>query len=257
MVDRVRMAELTYEEFESRVTEGPVFLPVGSTEQHGPHLPLNVDTVLATELATRAARQVGGVVAPPLPYGFNSQPDSGGGVDFPGTTSLDGGTLTRLAGDVIGDLVADGGTEIVAVNGHYENEYFLREAIQLHLEDGRGEFVVASWWDLLSEAVREEVFESVPDGFPGWATEHAGVVETALMLHFRPGLVREDRVVDDGVERPRPYAKYPPEDDQIPDSGVYYRASHATTEMGEVVAEDVIDRLVEGVEAEWGAVLGE
>ncbi|MFC7318945.1 creatininase family protein [Halomarina halobia] len=48
--------------------------------------------------------------------------------DFTGTTNLDGGTLRRSFGDVIGDLVSDGATKILAFNGHYENEYFLREA---------------------------------------------------------------------------------------------------------------------------------
>lgn len=257
MDDRVRMGELTWEEFADRVGDGPVFLPVGSTEQHGPHLPLNVDTVIATKFATRAARRVDGIVAPSLPYGFRSQPGSGGGASFTGTVNLDGETLRRLVGDVIADLVADGATEIVAFNGHYENEYVLREAIQIHLEDEAGEFMIASWWDLLSPAVREEIFEEVPGGFPGWATEHAGVVETALMLHFRQELVREDRVIDGGAKRTPPYAKFPPDDDQIPQSGAYYEATYATREMGRQVAENVLDRLVEGVESEWSHVFSE
>ena len=251
MGDRVQMGELTWEEFADRVGDGPVFLPVGSTEQHGPHLPLNVDRVIATELATRTAQRVDGIVAPALPYGFRSQPGSGGGPTFTGTINIDSETLRRLVGDVIGDLVSDGATEIVAINGHYENEYALREAIQIHLEGGDGEIMITSWWDLLSPDVRDEVFEEVPGEFPGWATEHAGVVETALMLHFRPELVREDRVVDGGDQRTPPYAKFPPDDDQIPESGAYYEATHATREIGQQVADNVIDRLVEGVETEW------
>ena len=251
------MADLTWEEFEDRVDDGPVFVPVGSTEQHGPHLPLNVDTVLATEFSERVAERVGGLVAPPLPYGFNSQAGSGGGPDFPGTTNLDGETLRRLFGDVVADLVADGATEIVAFNGHYENEYFLRDAVDLHLDGGEGEFVIASWWDLLSPDVRDEIFEDVPGGFPGWATEHAGVVETALMMYFRPDLVREDRVVDGGPERSPPYVFKPARDDQIASSGAYYEASHATPEMGERVAADVVETLVEAIEREWGDVVSE
>jgi len=255
--DSIWMAELTWEEFADRTDDGPVFIPVGSTEQHGPHLPLNVDTVLATEFASRVAECVGGVVAPPLPYGFKSQAGSGGGPAFTGTTNLDGETLRRLVGGVVGDLRADGATEVVAFNGHYENEYFLREAVDIHLEDGDGEFVIASWWDLLSPDVRDDVFSDVPGGFPGWATEHAGVVETALMLHFRPDLVREDRVVDDGPERSPPYVFKPAGDDQIAESGAYYRATHATPEMGQKVAEDVVETLIEGLEREWGDVLPE
>lgn len=246
------MGELTWEEFVDAVDGGPVFVPVGSTEQHGPHLPLNVDTVLAEEFTSRAADRVDGVVAPPLPYGFKSQAASGGGADFPGTTNLDGETLRRLFGDVIADLVADGASRVVAFNGHYENEYFLREALDLHLEADDGEFMLASWWDLLSPEVRDEVFADVPRGFPGWATEHAGVVETALMLYFRPNLVREERVVDDGPDRNPPYVFKPAGDDQIAQSGAYYKATYATREMGERVAEDVLDTLVDGIRTEWG-----
>lgn len=255
--DAVAMGELTWEEFADRVGDGPVFVPVGSTEQHGPHLPLNVDSTLATEFATRTAQRVDGLVAPPLPYGFRSQAGSGGGADFTGTTNLDGETLRRLFGDVIADLVADGATEVVAVNGHYENEYFLREAIDLHLEGDEGEFMIASWWDLLSPEVRDAVFEDVPGGFPGWATEHAGVVETALMMHFRPDQVRESRVVDDGPDRTPQYVFKPARDDQIASSGAYYRATYATPEMGKRVAEDVLDTFVEGIEREWGDAVPE
>jgi creatinine amidohydrolase len=251
------MGDLTWEEFADRVDDSPLFVPVGSTEQHGPHLPLNVDTVLATEFSTRAAERVGGLVAPPLPYGFKSQAGSGGGPDFSGTTNLDGETLRRLVGDVISDLVADGASAVVAFNGHFENEYFLREAIDLHLEDDEGEFMIASWWDLLSPAVRDDLFSDVPGGFPGWATEHAGVVETALMMHFRPDLVREQRVVDDGAERSPPYVLKPAGEDQIPSTGAYYKATYATPEIGERVATDVLDTLVEGIEREWDVAVPE
>ena len=53
--DTVRMAELTWQEFEDRIDDGPAFVPIGSTEQHGPHLPLSVDTVIASEIAEQTA----------------------------------------------------------------------------------------------------------------------------------------------------------------------------------------------------------
>lgn len=132
------MGELTREEFVDRLDDGPVFVPVGSTDQHGPHLPLNVDTVSATELAERAANRTDGLVAPPLPYGFKSQADSRGGPGFPGTTHFGGETLRRPSGDVIADLVSDGADHVGPVNGHNENEHFLRDAIDIHLDDGEG-----------------------------------------------------------------------------------------------------------------------
>ena len=87
MVDSVFMAELTWPEFEQPRSRpaSPVFLPLGATEQHGPHMALNVDVVLPTAVCERVAREVGGIVAPTIPYGYKSQPRSGGGEAFPGT----------------------------------------------------------------------------------------------------------------------------------------------------------------------------
>ena len=250
--ETVFVDELTWEEFADRIGEGPIFIPVGSTEQHGPHLPLSVDRVIAEELSARAAWRVSGMVAPALPYGFKSQAESGGGADFTGTTNLDGETLRRLFGDIVEDIVADGGDKIVAINGHYENEYFIRESADIHLESGKGEIIIASWWDLLSTDVRDEIFDDIPGGFPGWATEHAGVVETALMMYFRPDLVRDDRITDGGPERSPPYVFKPARDDQIAPTGAYYKATHATRAIGKRVAEDVLETLVDGIKNEWG-----
>lgn len=253
----VTMGELTWKEFEAAVDDGPVFLPVGSTEQHGPHLPLNVDAVIAEELATRTAERVGGVVAPVMPYGFNSQGDSGGGPDFVGTTNVEGETLRRVVSDVIGDLVADGAEQIVAINGHFENEMFLRNAIDVHLDGNEGSFIIASWWDLLSPSLRDEIFADVPDGFPDWATEHAGVVETSLMQYFRPELVRDDEIISDEADRSPPFTIKPAPDETIPDTGAYYKAEYGSREIGRKVTADVVDRLVEGIETEWSDVVRE
>ncbi|MFC7157835.1 creatininase family protein [Halomarina halobia] len=115
--------------------------------------------------------------------------------------------------------------------------------------------MITNWWDLLSSDVRDDLFSEIPGGFQGWATEHAGVVETALMMHFRPDLVRDDCIVDDGPDRTSPYVFKPPRDKQISASGTYYKATHATPEMGERVAADVLDILVEGISHEWGDVI--
>jgi creatinine amidohydrolase/Fe(II)-dependent formamide hydrolase-like protein len=70
----VFMAEMSWIEYRERMaTEGAVLLlPVGALEQHGPHLPLGTDAILATEMARRAAERLDGVVAPTLTYGYKS-----------------------------------------------------------------------------------------------------------------------------------------------------------------------------------------
>ena len=134
MTGNVFMAELSWPEFKKRVDAGAtVFLPLGSTEQHGPHMSLNVDVVLPTGVCERVAREIGGLVAPALPYGYKSQPRSGGGEAFPGTISLDANTFALVVRDVIRGLGHDGVRRLVLVNGHFENSWPAVEGLDLAL----------------------------------------------------------------------------------------------------------------------------
>ena len=68
----IRMNEMTWMEFKAKIDEGAItILPIGACEQHGPHLPLCVDTVLANGFAERLAQRVGGMVAPAINYVIN------------------------------------------------------------------------------------------------------------------------------------------------------------------------------------------
>ena len=96
MSDAVEMARVSWPAYRDRIAHNAiVIVPIGALEQHGHHLPLGVDGILATEISRRVARRVDGLVAPTLAYGFKSQPRTGGGDHFPGTTSLDAATLDR------------------------------------------------------------------------------------------------------------------------------------------------------------------
>src|SRR5258708_27764485 len=109
MVESVFLAELSWPEFKARTARNvPVFIPLGANEQHGPHLAMNVDVVLPTAVCERVARNVGGLVAPAIPYGYKSQPRSGGGEAFPGTTSLDAGTFSLVLRDIFFFQAEDG-----------------------------------------------------------------------------------------------------------------------------------------------------
>src|SRR5690349_11310954 len=115
----VFLAELSWPEFARRVAAGaPVFLPLGSTEQHGHHMG-NVDVLLPTAICERVAAAVGGLVAPAIPFGNRSQPRTGGGRGFPGTLNLKASTFSTVVRDVISEFVRHGIKRLV--NGHYEN----------------------------------------------------------------------------------------------------------------------------------------
>ncbi len=104
-----------------------LLLPFGAIEQHGPHLPLAVDTILAESIACEVAERVNGIVAPTLPYGARSLPNTGGGPSFPGTIGLPGNLLISLYRVIIEAFVKQGATKIALINGHWENEPFLIE----------------------------------------------------------------------------------------------------------------------------------
>src|SRR5688572_9793409 len=99
---KVLIDRMSWTEYDARVREeAPVVLqPIGALEQHGPHLPMNCDTVIPAAIAEGVAGRVSALVAPPLAYGYKSQPKSRGGNHFPGTTSLDGQTLVTQVRDV-------------------------------------------------------------------------------------------------------------------------------------------------------------
>jgi creatinine amidohydrolase len=242
---------ITWEEYRDEVGRRTIILPVGSLEQHGPHLPLNVDVVIPTNLARLVADKIEGLVLAPITYGYKSHPTSGGGQLFPGTTSLDGTTLINLTLDILRETYRHGGRMFLVLNGHYENIAFVNEAVELFVRESKDALVVTlSWWDQVSDDVVDELFAEA--GFPGWDTEHAGITETSLMMHFAPELVREDKIIDDQSERIPTYSIFPPPEDIIPKSGVLYKATYASREKGKKLAKHVVSRIAEIAVKELG-----
>jgi creatinine amidohydrolase len=239
---------MTWEEYRDEVVRRIIILPVGSLEQHGPHLPLNVDVVISTGLARMVCEELDAMVLPPISYGYKAQ---AGGQLFPGTTSLDGTTLIKLTLDVLRETYRHGGRRFLVLNGHYENTAFVTEAVELlgrAVSDAT--VVILSWWDQVSDGMIDELFAEA--GFPGWELEHAAVTETSLVQYFAPELVREDRILDDQSERTPTYSIFPPPDDIIPKSGVPYKATYASREKGEKLANHVVASIVQTAREELG-----
>lgn len=250
MDTQVCMETMTWREFQSK-KDRIVILPVGSTEQHGPHLPLSTDSVIAREIAIQFAKRVGGVVAPTLCYGYKSKPLSGGGPLFPGTIDLNGKTLIDLSYDVLEELVRDGIRRIFIMNAHFENEAFLLEAVDLISRKYPDVTILESnWWDVLDDAIVDQLFDEIP--FPGWALEHAAVTETSLMLHLAPQLVHLDRMLDEQGATPLPYCKYPIVSGMVPDSGVLASAKGSTAEKGKLITDTAIQAFIEMSKKEFG-----
>src|SRR5947207_156641 len=113
----MRLAHMTWEEARGAAEEGRlVIVPVGSTEAHGPHLPLDVDTHQADHVANLLAERVGAVVAPALPYGYAVT-----WMGFAGTITLSAETFQQVLVEVVESLVAHGFRRVMILNAHRPN----------------------------------------------------------------------------------------------------------------------------------------
>jgi creatinine amidohydrolase len=233
-------------------------LVIGSTEQHGPHLPLSTDVLIPTELVRRLAQRAPLLLAPALPFGFKSKALSGGGQSFPGTTSLDGETLIHVVRDVVGEIARHGFRRLLVLNWHMENVNFVWEGIDQARQAGRlGETVVLSIDSLTASFSHADLAWLFPDELPSWAVEHASMVETSLMLALRPHDVRHAEIRDDAAAEHPWYDVTPEPARHIPASGVLARPTQATRQIGERLTVMMIERLGEAIAREFGVQLSE
>lgn len=258
----VMMGEMTWPDYKARV-QAPgavVFLPVGSTEQHGHHMCLATDALMPTAIARMVAEAIGGIVAPPINYGYKSQPKSGGGNHYIGTTSLSAATLIGLIHDILLEFARHGARRVVVMNGHMENTMFLVEGIDLALADLRRDGItdmVVVKLDYYEFTESDTLAAMFPDGFPGWALEHAAVFETSLMLHLHPDMVDMRRVVAERAADFPPYDIYPTDLGPIPPSGVLSPAGRASAAMGQRMMAEYAVSIPAAVRAAFGLDRGE
>jgi creatinine amidohydrolase len=234
--------KLNSENVRQQAAQGILLLPVGTVEQHGPHLPLTVDIEIPTRIASRVAEMIDGFMAPAISYGARSLPQSGGSPQIPGTIRVRGNVLTEYLKDVIAGYVSMGFRSIVILNGHYENEGFLFEALELCREEGRLEgakIVALSWWSLVPQALLDKLFGN---RFTGWHAEHASACETSLMLHLRKDLVGEARVDNATPPRAGIYT-FPIDASRISNRGVLGSTTNSSAEIGQALFEEICAQL--------------
>jgi len=185
----VRWEECSWEEIAAIRSTGldMVILPVGATEQHGPHLPTGVDTFSVCAVAEGASAATSILVLPTLPYGCSS----GHSAKWPGTLSLRPHTLSRMVEEIAQWVEKSGFSRLLILNGHVTNWAPLRCALEnIRVDLPRMRVALRSLWEI-SPKVRE-LYEY--DGGTNW---HANDAETSLMLHLRPELVDLKRAVDE------------------------------------------------------------
>jgi len=155
-------------------------VPTGAVEQHGPHLGVGADWVIAWSITQRVGEKTDALVLPVMPYGV-----SGHHSDFPGTITLDAATFQKVVSEILACLSQWGITRVVFVNGHGGNLGALTEAAKEARERHGMLCAVCMWWDALAN---KPVL-----GQP--AEAHAGYGETALMLASKPEAVKMEYAV--------------------------------------------------------------
>jgi creatinine amidohydrolase len=175
---------LTMPGFEAlRAQTRTVLLPVGSVEEHGPHLPLGTDAFHALELARRVGEKRPVLVAPPLFYGMCRSTR-----EHPGTVTISGDTLRALLLDLGREFYRQGLRNLVFISGHAGGTHMcaLLEAGETLLNElPEVKIAVVNVLELLREVLGER-----PDLVQTRGDSHAGEVETALMLAAHPDLVQ-------------------------------------------------------------------
>lgn len=185
------MAKYRYEEFtwpeirEAVAQERVAVLPVGTIEQHGPHLPLVTDVLTATEMSRLAVEQIPdeAVLLPSVNYAFNEHH-----LDFPGTIAVRGETFIQYVTDIGLSLAHHGFRKILFVNGHGSNVPFLDIAARNVTNAGKAICGMIPWWSLVPKELFTELRESE---YPG-GMAHGCELETSVLLYLRGDLVQFD-----------------------------------------------------------------
>ncbi len=247
--------EMTVADFErERERMQTVILPLGCTEQHGYHLPLSTDTIIGYEMAKAAGARLGCFVAPVVPYTF-----SGG--ELAGTLNVSPHITSLYVRDICRSLAQYGMKKILVLFGHggSENLRDVKEGLKYFLWQEK------AFADVTLAAV--DVLQPSKTWKKHFAEHdyHAALVETAVIMHLRPDLVRDDKPRDPEhiakmlMEDPDKYqttVRHTQSEWEIPHIiqseevkiGVMGDPTGATAKMGREIFEEAIEGLVEIVQ---------
>lgn len=219
-------------------------LPFGAFEQHGPHMPLSTDTIMAIELARRLAEAADALLLPPVHYGETS-----GNNGFPGTISLGFDTVRHIALDICAGLQASGVAGLVIVNGDFGNQAPLKLAAREASEKLRYPVLMIDYPGLAEIGAEVSQTPSAGHGF-----FHADEVETSMVLAIEPAAVQMERAQAEYPEFPPGYGSRPIPLREISQSGVFGDPRQASAEKGErilaaitVRAAAIVDSFVAGL----------
>jgi creatinine amidohydrolase len=248
--DEYRYNRLTWAEMNDAIARQPVvILPTGSTEQHGRHLPLDVDLFLCESVCLEAARRAGGkaLVLPPIGYGLNLHH-----IDFPGTIHIEPEVFIAFGLNITKSVAYHGFEKMLVVNGHGSNAPLIDLIARRTTLETDSLCAALTYLTLALDAFSEVRDTAV--------TAHADEIETSLYLHLAPERVQMELAgADDDVmgtylssDSTSPLARFNDYWSRWTDLGVHGDSRTATAEKGKVAFEAAVTRLVELI-GEWQA----
>ena len=244
-----RYNKLTWPEMNEAIEmQKVVILPTGSTEQHGHHMPLDVDVFLSESVCLEAGRRAPDkiLVLPPISYGLNLHH-----IDFPGTIHIEPDVFIAFCLNITKSVAYHGFEKILLVNGHGSNAPLINLIARKTVLETNALCAALSYFPLAQDA-----FNQVKDTA---VQAHADEFETSLYLHLAPERVQMDKAgKDDDV-----MGKYLSSDSTTrvnfndywgrwTELGVHGDATTATAEKGKVIFEAAVSGLIDLVD-EWKA----
>jgi creatinine amidohydrolase len=237
------LAHLTWVDARDAIAEAELaIVAVGSCEQHGPHLTLDTDSVIAQAFARRLAGDLGSraLLCPSLPYGLSEHH-----MGFAGTLTLRAETLLGFLSDLVESLSRWGLRRLLVVNGHGGNIDAIRLAARAARRDRRALVAGVMW----AQVAADEIAQRVTSELYG----HACEVETSVAMVVAPDSLRADRIAE-----PRPAAQRDPLTDppsarvdrptwfhEWTENGALGDPRLASAELGEDIVETAYARALE------------
>lgn len=243
----VWLEDLTWPDVKARIDSGQVIVvPIGAiAKEHGPHLPMKTDWLLATELARRVAEVLPVLIAPVVPFGYYPAFRH-----YPGSQHLRPETFSALVHDLLSGLIAQGASRIALINTGIPTQAILHTVVR-ELYEATGVRVAVADIARMGAAAAH-LMEHDVDG-------HADEEETSMILSIAPELVRLDRARrDDGnmreapdtvFFRPQIFRDDPEGDIDHSETGARGDPTLATVEKGEAALQAMTDDLVQGLRA--------
>ncbi len=237
--------QLTTEALAQVDRKSVVILPLAATEQHGPHLPLATDRLIAEGICRGLDERWSDrtLILPCPPVGYSAHHRS-----FPGTLSVSHSELIGYARGIVDSVLADGFTNLLILNAHGGN-IALGGVLQEALGETypQAQIVFGSWWQLAAK----ELLSITESGSGG--VGHACEFETSLMLHLHPGLVQKKKIVPGTNVATYPWAesdmlrgsqaRLQRSMSQMTRNGVYGDPTAASAEKGVLILNTVVEAL--------------